>query len=192
MERMQFVSTLAVTALGGMIVVCSPQAGAQTGASGANQPVADASGNIHVPENYRENYQHLGAWAVAAEPGAGSKELHDVYASPGAVAAYKANGGHFQDGAAIVKEVYETTTEPMKTGTVSRAKTLKGWFVIVRDSKNSHAGNKLWADGWGWSWFDAANPYKTTSTDYATDCQGCHIPAKATDWIYTQGYPVLR
>ena len=38
-------------------------------------------------------------------------------------------------------------TEPMTTGTVSHAQTLKGWFVMVRDSKNIHPGNKLWGDG---------------------------------------------
>src|SRR4029453_19265410 len=53
-------------------------------------------------------------------------------------------------------------------------------------------GNPLWGDGWGWSWFDADKPLKTTSTDYHTDCQGCHVPAKATVWIYVNGYPVLR
>jgi hypothetical protein len=62
-------------------------------------------------------------------------------------------------------------------------KTLKGWFVMMKDSKGRHAGNKLWGDGWGWSWFDAANPSKTTSTDYKTNCQSCHVPARASDWI---------
>ena len=65
----------------------------------------------------------------------------------------------------------------MKTGTVSRVQTLKGWLVMVRDSKNTHPGNKLWGDGWGWSWFDAGNPTKTTSTDYKVNCLGCHVPA---------------
>ena len=88
-----------------------------------------------------------------------------------------------------MKEVYATATGPMTTGTVSHADTLAGWFVMVKDSKNSHPGNKLWGSGWAWSWFDAKDPLKTTSTDYKTDCQPCHIPAQATDWIYTQGYP---
>ena len=35
----------------------------------------------------------------------------------------------------------------MTTGTVSHARTLKGWFVMVKDSKNSHPGNVLWG-GW--------------------------------------------
>jgi hypothetical protein len=79
----------------------------------------------------------------------------------------------------------------MTTGTVSRAQTFKGWFVLVKDSKNSHPGNKLWGNGWGWSWFDDANPSKTTSTDYKQDCLP-RQPARATDWIYVQGYPALK
>jgi hypothetical protein len=43
----------------------------------------------------------------------------------------------------------------MTTGNVSHAKILKGWFVMIKDGKNSHPDNKLWGDGWGWSWFMA-------------------------------------
>ena len=97
-----------------------------------------------------------------------------------------------RQGSVLVKEVFEATTGTMTTGTVSHADKLKGWFVMVKDSKNSHPGNRLWGEGWGWSWFDAANPVKTTSKDFRTDCLGCHIPAKATDWIYVSGYPGLK
>jgi hypothetical protein len=72
------------------------------------------------------------------------------------------------------------------------AGTLKGWFVMVKDSQGRYSGNKLRGDGWGWSWFDAANPSKTTSTDYKTDCLPCHVPAQASDWVYVGGYPPLR
>jgi hypothetical protein len=121
----------------------------------------------------------------------GSKEIHVVYASPDTVAAYRKDG-RFPDGSVLVKEVFEATTAAMTTGTVSRAQKLQGWFVMVKDSKNSHPGNRLWGEGWGWSWFDAANPVKTTSKDFRNDCLGCHIPAKATDWIYVSGYPGLK
>ena len=153
--------------------------------------VADAQGRLQVPTDYRSKYQFLGAWAVAVDQGQGSKELHLVYASPGTVDSYRKDG-HFADGSVLVKEVFETASASMTTGVVSRAQTLKGWFVMIRDSKNSHPGNKLWGDGWGWSWFDAANPSKTTSTNYKVDCQTCHIPAKTSDWIYVNGYPVLK
>jgi Cytochrome P460 len=155
------------------------------------EAVDDAAGNLHVPDAYRTAYQSLGSWAVAADQGQGSKELHLVYASPGTVNAYR-NDGHFPDGAVLVKEVFQAATGPMTTGTVSHAETLKGWFVMMRDNNGRHPGNALWGDGWGWSWFDAADPSKTTSTDYRANCKPCHLPAQATDWVYVGGYPPLK
>jgi hypothetical protein len=160
-----------------------------TGPAGAK--VVDAKGNLRVPDNYRALYQALGSWAIAAGGSPGSKEIHEVYASPGAIDAYR-KAGHFPDGTVLVKEVFGASTADMTTGTVSHADNLKGWFVMVKDGKNSHPGNPLWGNGWGWSWFDADKPLKTTSTNYKTDCQGCHVPAQSTDWIYVNGYPALR
>jgi hypothetical protein len=80
----------------------------------------------------------------------------------------------------------------MTTGTVSRADALKGWFVMVKDATNQHPGNALWGDGWGWSWFAAADPSKTTSLNYRVECRSCHVPAQASDWIYLNGYPPLK
>ena len=68
-------------------------------------------------------------WArQAAESEKGSKELHIVYASPGAVVAYRQTG-RFPNGAVLVKELFHAATGQMTTGTVSRADSLKGWFV---------------------------------------------------------------
>ena len=155
------------------------------------EDVADANGNLHVPEAYRTLYQSLGSWGVAADEAKGSKELHVVYASPGTVTAYRRDG-RFPDGTVLVKEVFAAATGQMTTGTVSSAANLKGWFVMMKDANGRYAGNKLWGDGWGWSWFDADNPSKTTSTDYKTNCLGCHVPARASDWVYVGGYPTLK
>ena len=161
------------------------------GSAPAAMNVVDSNGSMRVPENYRLDYQYLGSWAVAADQVSGSKELHIVFASPGAAKAYRA-GGAFPQGTVLVKEVFQATTGSMTTGTVSHSTTLKGWFVMVRDTTGRHAGNKLWGEGWGWSWFDAGNPTRTTSTDYKTNCRGCHVPAQAAEWIYVGGYPSLR
>jgi hypothetical protein len=157
----------------------------------ATASIVDSKGNLSVPPGYRATYQYLGSWAVAADQGPGAKELHVVYASPGAIAAYRSRGS-FTDGSVLVKEVYAAATGQMTTGTVSHADILKGWFVMMKDSRGRHPDNKLWGDGWGWSWFDAANESKTTSTDYKTNCRGCHVPAQASDWIYVSGYPSLK
>lgn len=180
----------------GLLSLVSLTAIAQTDSTagtdlGKAESVVDAAGNLRVPGDYRTAYQFLGSWAVAADQGPGAKQIHTVYASPGTIAAYR-KSGRFADGSVLVKEVFAAATGAMTTGTVSHAQSLKGWFVLVRDSKNSHPGNKLWGNGWGWSWFDAANPSKTTSTDFKTDCLPCHEPARATDWIYVQGYPALK
>jgi hypothetical protein len=157
----------------------------------AAEAVVDANGYLRVPAQYRTSYQFLGSWAVADGVGKSPNQLHVVYASPGTIAAYRRDK-RFPDGSVLVKEVFQTATGPMKTGTVSRAQTLKGWFVMVKDSKDSHAGNALWGDGWAWSWFDADNPLKTTSTNYRVNCLPCHVPARATDLVYVQGYPPLE
>ena len=88
-----------------IVTACAP--GSQTPVTVADTG-ATATGDLRVPTNYRETYQYLGTWAVAAESAAGSKEMHIVYASPGAAAGHRATG-KFPDGATLVKEVFEAT-----------------------------------------------------------------------------------
>src|SRR5713101_1769905 len=57
-------------------------------ADGQQEALVDAQGNLHVPSDYRAVYEFLGTWAIAADKGVGSSELHIVYATPGATAAY--------------------------------------------------------------------------------------------------------
>ncbi len=180
-------------AAAGALVLLSALAYAQSPTlRGSRSPVpVDPKGMLHVPENYRSAYEFLGTWAVLSEDGGSVGELHAVYASPGTVEAYR-KSGRFPENTVLVKEVFHAATSSMTTGKVGRAGELKGWFVMVKDSSNHYPGNPLWGDGWGWSWFDAGNPTKTTSTDYHTDCLGCHEPAKASDWVYVEGYPALR
>src|SRR6266446_8771065 len=84
------------------------------------ETAADTKGNLHVPNAYRTTYEFLGTWAVAADHGQGSQELHVVYASPGTITAYR-RGGHFPDNTVLVKEVHFATTGQMTTGTISQA-----------------------------------------------------------------------
>jgi len=184
-------SHLLLLGAGTVLLAACAQKGATNAGPSADTSIVDTAGNLRVPTDYRTSYQTLGTWAIAADSGKGSKEMHIVYASPGAAAAYQKTK-QFPEGTVLVKEVYETQTADMTTGTVSHPGKLKGWFVMVKDSKNSHPGKPLWGDGWGWSWFDVGDPMHTTSTDYKADCQSCHTPAQATDWIYVNGYPMMQ
>ena len=62
---------------------------------------------------------------------------------------------------------------------------------MVKDSENRFAENPIWGDGWGWALFKPDDKGKNVSRDYKVDCLGCHIPAKDTDWVYTEAYPTL-
>jgi len=190
---MKAIRVIGLGGIGAIIAIAALSSMQATAISSASQTEAavDAKGNLRVPRDYQTTYQQLGSWAVAADEGRGAKQLHVVLASPGSIEAYRKDG-RFPDGTVLVKEVFEAATKEMTTGTVSHAEKLKGWFVMVKDSNGRYPGNALWGDGWGWSWFDAANPTKTTSTDYRLNCKSCHVPAQATDWIYVDGYPALK
>jgi hypothetical protein len=133
---MRFIGILGIT-LGGMSVIGAVTAYGEMKTrshyEGPTAGVVNETGNLRVPADYRTAYQLLGTWAVAKDDGAGSKQLHVVYASPGAIAGYR-KSGHFPDGTVLVKEVFNTTTKGMTTGTVSSAGALAGWFVMVKDS----------------------------------------------------------
>jgi hypothetical protein len=188
------VKNFAVGGILGLLLIVAAR-GQMTMTVSSNDPkaeaVVDTAGNLHVPDGYRTTYEFLGSWAVAADQGLGSKELHVVYASPGTITDYR-TAGRFPDGAVLVKEVFEATTGQLTTGTVSTAGRLKGWFVMVKDTRDRYAGNQLWGNGWGWSWFDADKPSNTTSTNYKTNCLGCHVPAQGSDWVYVDGYQPLK
>jgi hypothetical protein len=197
------VAVLAITAFAfATSAPTSPGAESAAGRAKVDSAV-DPFGKLHVPGNYRTTYQLLGTWAIAKDQGPGSAELHVVYASPGTIDAYRKNG-NFPDGTVLVKEVYRAATSAMTTGMVSHIDSLRGWFVMVRDRNGRHAENEAWGDGWGWSWFDAANPSVASrnlpmkdgiprpTLDYKDNCKGCHAPAQATEWIYTEGYLPLK
>lgn len=164
------------------------------------------SGAIRVPENYTD-WPTLGTWAHARtgesleKLGPGVHEYHVVYTQPETIAYYRARG-RFPDGAVLVKELLNADTVGMTTGpAVGHGTTIKGWFVLVRDTEGRYNESSLWGDGWAWSLFNAEDPKHTVSKNYKTDCLPCHMPARelaprgasdADKWIYSFGYPVLQ
>lgn len=158
--------------------------------------LVDKAGNIRKPSDFRASYQALGTFTVLNPPGGMARnpqsgnEMHVTYASPGTAEIYRKTG-KFPDGAVLVKEVFGTEHAQMTTGDAHWAAGIKVWFVMIKDDKARYSENPLWGDGWGWALFNADAPDKQVATNYKTDCLGCHIPARNTDWIYIQGYPAL-
>ena len=151
--------------------------------------LVDKTGNIRKPADVRDLYQLLGTYTVELQPK--GEEMHVTYASPGAAQYYRKNG-KFADGTVLVKEVFGTDHASMTTGDAHWASDTKVWFVMIKDEKNRYPDNPLWGNGWGWALFKADAPEKQVATDYKKDCLGCHIPAQSNDWVYVQGYPVLK
>lgn len=150
---------------------------------------AEVTQEISLPDDFRARFTHLGSWFV---PEGGASGFHDVYASPGTAEHYRRNGV-FPDGAVLVKELRASTAATYTTGAgVSSATSeIKQWFVMVKDRKSRFADNALWGDGWGWGLFKPDNPAVNVASNYKSDCIGCHIPARETDYIYIEAYPTL-
>lgn len=149
--------------------------------------LVDKAGTIRKPTDFRDRYPVLGTFFVLDPKG---NEMHATHASPGAAEYYRKNG-KFADGTLLLKEVFGTNHAQMTTGDAHWATATKVWFIMVKDEKGRYPGNPLWGDGWGWALYNSDAPDKQIATDYKKDCLGCHVPAKATDWVYVQGYPVL-
>jgi len=150
--------------------------------------LVDKTGNIRKPADFRDHYQLLGTFMVLDPKG---NEMHYTYASPG-TAEYYRKTGKFADGVVLVKEIFFTDHAQLTTGDAYWSSRLKQWFVMIKDDKHRFPSNPLWGDGWGWALFKADAPDKQVSTDHQVDCISCHIPAKSKDWVYVQGYPVLK
>ena len=155
----------------------------------------DAKGNISRPENFRQNWVHLGTWLVKNDEHAQGPGVHDVYANPESVKAFKKNG-QWPDGTVLVKEISGIVEERLTTGTAQWAGDVGVWFVMVRDRENRFPDNKAWGEGWGWALFKADDPAKNTTTTWKgegfNNCFGCHVPAKNTEWVFIDGYPTVR
>jgi len=151
--------------------------------------LVDKTGNTRKPADVRDFYQALGVYTPVDLNN--KTEMHYTYASPG-TAEYYRKTGKFADGTVLVKEVFASDHAQMTTGDAHWATGTKVWFVMIKDDKERHPGNPLWGDGWGWALFKSDAPDKQVATNYKKDCLGCHVPAQSTDWVYVQGYPVLK
>ncbi len=155
----------------------------------AFSPHVDESGEISFPSDFRSTMVHLGSWFV---PDGGASGFHGVYTEKESLDAYRKTGV-FPDGATLVKELRVSVAGNYTTGQgVSHETTdIKQWFVMIKDASGRFEENPLWGDGWGWALYKPDDLQTNLASNYKADCLGCHIPARETDWIYVEAYPIL-
>jgi hypothetical protein len=173
----------------GVLVTVTALASLAVSAQSSFSPYVDNEGGISFPDGFRTSMVHLGSWFV---PEGGASGFHDVYTERESVEAFL-ESGTFPDGATLVKELRASDSGNYTTGqNVSYATSeLKQWFVMIKDTTGRFTDNPLWGDGWGWALFQTADRTVNVATDYTTDCLGCHVPARANDWVYVEAYPTL-
>lgn len=154
-------------------------------------PYVNSAGAITLPDpaTVRARWNYLGVFAVQGEDGV--EQFHAVYSQPGTIDAYRETG-EFPDGAILVKEVRKTSRGTLTTGEIAWSGDEVLWFVMIKDRKDRFPNNPIWAKEWGWALFLADDRATNTAKDFRIDCMTCHEPARRTEWVYTQGYPVLR
>lgn len=148
---------------------------------------------LQVPTvDYRKEWAQLGTFSVLADnPTSGATQLHVIYTARHNLEEYLKKG-RFPDGAVLVKDVFTARTETLTTGTASYAGDLAGRFVMVKDGSGKLSSGPRFGDGWGWAFYEGAEMKRTVTTDYKSDCLGCHAPVRSHDFLFLQGYPLLR
>jgi hypothetical protein len=194
MKRSIVISLVALGVAAAVLYVGSQTSAGQQSVSSSAAALGkyvDQDGTIHLPEDYRLTWVHLGSWFVEGQSG-GAGQVHDVYTEPETVAAFR-NSGKWPAGATLVKEIRASEKGKMTTGNVHWDGPIKQWFVMVKDKdkKQSFPGNPNWGLGWGWGLYKIDDPKKNISDDYKADCMLCHQPARQTDWVFSHGYPIL-
>lgn len=158
------------------------------GAAPSFSPLVNARGDIAFPPDFPNGFMHIGTVAVAGNGGV--TDTHATYTRPSDAAYYRAHGT-FPDGAVLIKDVQGVIGSPHTTGNAFWASEGKTWFLMIKDSVGRYPKHPLWGDGWGWAQYDPKDRSKQIAKDYKQDCIQCHVPAKATDWVYVYAYPGL-
>ena len=179
-----------ITTLGACVVLTTILLTSTLYADEGFSEYVDQQGNIEFPTGFRDSMVHLGSWFV---PDGGASGFHGVYTEKATVEAFRKTG-KFPDGATLVKELRVSTAGDYTTGqSVSHETTeVKQWFVMIKNTQGRFNENLLWGDGWGWALYKPDNTAKNLANDYKNDCLGCHVPARETDWVYTEAYPTLN
>jgi hypothetical protein len=164
--------------------------GAQSGSNEPPKPQFNESGQLIRPEGYRK-WTYIGTPLTPNDlnpPAAPFPDFHNVYIHPGDYDHFQQTG-QFRDGTVIVKELVSVGSKQAVSG--------KGYFMgeyigleaTIKDSKRFAKEPGYWA------YFSYGHEYPLADVADAfpaAACNACHESSAATDFVFTQYYPVLR
>jgi hypothetical protein len=115
-------------------------------------------------------------------------DFHAVYIDPESFAHYEKTG-KFRDGTIMVKELVGIGAKQASSGNGYFMGNFIGLETSIKDSKRfkDEPGN--------WAYFTFGHHYplaKEAAMNATASCNSCHQGNAATDWIFSQYYPVLR
>lgn len=149
-----------------------------------------SDGKLKQPVGYRK-WVYVGTPLTPNDMNDGEAsfpEFHAVYMDPESFAAYE-KSGEFRDGTIMVKELSSVGSKEATSGKGYFMGEFSGLEVAMKDSKRfkDEPGN--------WAYFSFGHEYplkKEATKQNVASCNKCHEDSAATDYVFTQYYPVLR
>lgn len=153
-------------------------------------PRFNEAGELIRPEGYRE-WIFVGTPTTPNDMNNGSApfpEFHNVYISPEAWTHYKSTG-EWMDGTILVKELVDVGSKRATSGKGYFMNDFIGLEATVKDSERfpDEPGH--------WAYFSFGHEYplaEATPAMPTTSCNTCHELSAASDFVFTQYYPVIR
>jgi len=149
-------------------------------------------GTLQRPEGYRE-WVYVGTPVTPNDMNDGKApfpEFHNVYIHPENWAVWKSKG-ELPDGTILVKELVSVGSKSAVSG--------KGYFMgeFIGLEATIKSKQHFPKEPGNWAYFSFSTPdhksLKPVAEKFPTEsCNACHQASAATDWVFTQYYPVLR
>jgi hypothetical protein len=153
----------------------------------AQQPQYAPSGELLIPENYRE-WIFVGSSLGMGynEPGAAppKEEFHHIYIAPEAYRHYKSTG-EFPKQTVLMMEVYSAGSRE----SINRQGRFSSRFLRVEAAVKDA---DRFPEAWRYFDFGGPEPRKTSTAFPKERCWSCHNEHGQTDNVFTQFYPGLR
>lgn len=164
-------------------------------------PDYNDDGSVNIPQDWRK-WIFIGTPLTPNALNGGEApfpEFHNVYMEPGAFAHFEKTG-EFANGTQIAKELtllHEGEDCDEETGACFEVSG-QGYFqgdysgleLTVKDTE------RFADEPGGWVYYSFGHqpePYEQTAEAFPTEsCNACHEASAATDFVFTQFYPVLR